>query len=171
MSSLPEASTTYLVCARNTLDGIDEATDNGLSNALAMFRQPRTKRGHHINRFFCLVDYSLLLFGLQRRLDALQELNRQGVALVDVWDVAVEAGFGIVVGEQSDVLELPSEDVDQKHHRLCSRFVRGFGDVGRDAADGVFAAAGRPAVHGARDAAAAEAGLTRHSGCDGECWW
>ena len=31
-----------------------------------------------------------------------------------VWDVAIEARFSIVVGEEADVLELVAEDVDDE---------------------------------------------------------
>jgi hypothetical protein len=40
-----------------------------------------------------------LLAGLERRLDALEEFKRQGVALVNIWDVTVEPCLRIVVCE------------------------------------------------------------------------
>lgn len=135
-----------------------------------MFGQPRAQRGHDIDRLFSLVEETFLLLDLQGRLDALQELNGKGVALVNIRDVAVEAGFGVVVGQQAHVLELPAEDIDYEDDRFRRRLVRGLGDVGRDAADGVFAAARCAAVHGAGDAAAAEATLAGHV-CGGMEGW
>lgn len=43
-------------------------------------------------------------------LDIVEERDRERIALVDVWDVGVEAGFGVVVRQETDVLEFPTED-------------------------------------------------------------
>src|SRR4051812_35894975 len=108
------ASSTYLICARDILDGIYEATDDGLCDGLTMFRQPRAQRGHKIDCLFSLIDQSFLLFDLQRRFNALHEFNRQGIALMDIRNIAVKAGFGIIVGQEADVVEFPAEDVDDE---------------------------------------------------------
>jgi hypothetical protein len=51
-----------------------------------------------------------LLTSLERWLDRVKEFNWEGVALVNVWDVALEASLSIVVRQQTNVLELPAED-------------------------------------------------------------
>lgn len=101
---------------------------------------------------------------LQRGLDVLEEGDGKAVALVDVWDVAVEAGFGVVVGEEADVGEFPAEDVDEEDDGFGRGGALGLGDIGVEAADGVFAAFGRAAVDGAADAAGGHADAGGHFG-------
>jgi hypothetical protein len=55
--------------------------------------------------FVLLIDYTLLLTELERRLDGLQELNRQATPLVDIGDIAGEASLSVVIGQEADVLE------------------------------------------------------------------
>lgn len=46
---------------------------------------------------------------LERGLDALNEVERDGVAGLDVGDIGVEAGAGVFVGEEAYVREFPAE--------------------------------------------------------------
>lgn len=48
---------------------------------------------------------------LERRFDILEEGNGEGIAFVEVGQVGVEAGEGVLVGEEAGVVEFPSEDL------------------------------------------------------------
>jgi len=56
------------------------------------------------------VGHGQLLLGLEIGLDVVEKGNGQGVAFVDVGEVAVEACFGVFVCEESGVGEFPAED-------------------------------------------------------------
>lgn len=75
-----------------------------------MFDQPRRKRQADGCSGLRLVDDALLLADLGGWLDGLQELNGQAVSLMEVGDIAVEAGLGVVIGQEADVLEFIAED-------------------------------------------------------------
>lgn len=47
---------------------------------------------------------------LERWFDVLEEGDGQAVALVDVREVAIEACFGVFVGEKASVGEFPTKD-------------------------------------------------------------
>ena len=47
---------------------------------------------------------------MEGRLDVLEEIDGEGVPFVEVREVTVEAMLGILVGEQSGVLEFPTEE-------------------------------------------------------------
>lgn len=102
-----------LARARDLTNVLDELLDDGLRHGLAVLEQPRVQRRAHDGRALGLVDDGLLLADAERWLDALQEVDGQGVALLDVGDVAVEALLGVVVGQEAHVLELPAEDCER----------------------------------------------------------
>lgn len=90
---------------------------------------------------------------------------------MDIWDVAVEACFGIIIRQKAYILnesaiyqqhrlgavmldlELPPEDVCDEDDGFGSGLVRGFGDVAVKSTNVVFAATWRPFVDGAGYAA------------------
>lgn len=51
-----------------------------------------------------------MLSSFEWGLDALEEVEWNRIALMDIGNVAVEACFGVVVGKQADVLEFPAKD-------------------------------------------------------------
>lgn len=75
-----------------------------------MFREPGTQRGGHDGGVLGLVDHAERLLLLERGLDVVEEGNGQGVALVEVGHVGVEARFGVLVGQEADVGEFIPED-------------------------------------------------------------
>ena len=99
-----------LVRARYHAHGIDEAVDQGPGDAFAMFGKPWTQSGRHNGRILGLVNQAELLLRFEVGLDVVQERKRQGVALVEVGHVCVEAGFGIFVGQEANVGEFVAED-------------------------------------------------------------
>lgn len=48
---------------------------------------------------------------LEGRLDVLEEGDGERVALVEVRDICVKAGERVLVGEETDVVEFPAEDL------------------------------------------------------------
>ena len=99
-----------LIRARYHAHRIDEAVDQGPGDTFAMFGKPWTQSGRHNGCILGLVNQTELLLRLEIGLDVVQERNRQGVALVEVGHVCVEAGFGIFVGEEADIGEFVAED-------------------------------------------------------------
>lgn len=99
--------------------------------------------------------------GFEGRFDVVEEGDGEGVALVEVGDVAVEAGLSVFVGEEADVGEFPAEDcggisverwilwegggdctvADEDDGLLCGAIL-GLRDVGLQAADFVCSANG-----------------------------
>lgn len=75
-----------------------------------MFGKPRAKGRGYDGCVLGLVHQASLLSVLQGRLDVLEEGQGKGVAFVDIWNIAVEAGLGVIVSEEADVLEFPAED-------------------------------------------------------------
>lgn len=76
----------------------DEGGDEWAGDSLAMSDEPGRQRGGHHAGGFRFLQKRLLLPDLEGRLDALQKGKRNAVSLVDVGDVDVETGFGVVVG-------------------------------------------------------------------------
>ena len=106
-----------LVSPRDLPHAVDEARHDGLGHRLAVLDQPRSQRRRHGGRVLRLVQQPQLLAHLERRLHALQELDVEAVAEVDVRNVHGEvARFGVVVGEEAEVGEFPPEDVGNEDH-------------------------------------------------------
>ncbi len=111
VSSTPaESNGTNLVRARDHPHSVDEAVDKRLADALAVLEQPWRKRGADDGGVLSRVDHAGGFFVLERRLDVLEERDGERVALVDVGNVDVVAGFGVVVREEAGVFEFPTED-------------------------------------------------------------
>ena len=83
------------------LHSVDEPTNNRLGNCLSVFDKPWSQRCHYIDSLFPLLEHTVLLFLLEGWLDALQKLDGQGISLVYIRNVAVEARFGVVVSPVS----------------------------------------------------------------------
>ena len=75
-----------------------------------MFYEPRTQCGGDDGGVLGFVDETVLFLVFEGWFDVLEEGHRERIALVDVWDVDVEAGFGVVVGQETSVLEFPTKD-------------------------------------------------------------
>lgn len=90
--------TANFICPWDRPHGIDESTDDRLRQALSVLDQPRAQSGHDVHSAFHLVNDPCLLFLFQGRFDALKELNIQGIAFVDIGDVAIETCFGKLIG-------------------------------------------------------------------------
>ena len=107
-----EANRTDLVGSGNQANLLDEALDQGASDALAVLKEPRAKSCASLcSSSGLLSNAARVALGLLR-LDGLQELNVKRITLVNVGDVSGEALCGVLVGEQAGVLELPAEDFD-----------------------------------------------------------
>ena len=89
---------------------IDEAVDQGPRDTFAVLGEPRPQGGRHDGGILGLVDQAERFLRLERGLDVVEEGQGQGVALVEVRHVGVEARFGVLVGEEADVGELVAED-------------------------------------------------------------
>jgi hypothetical protein len=57
-----------------------------------------------------LVDYVELLTRLERWRERVKKLNWERITLVNVWDIAVESIFGIVIRQKTNAFEPPPED-------------------------------------------------------------
>lgn len=123
-----EADDADLVRAGDHADGADEAVDERLADGLAVCHEPGAQRRARLGGVRRLLEQALLLAHGERRLDGLQELDGEGVALVHVWDVGVEAGLGVVVGEEADVLEFVAEDWEGVRGALQPLLVRVIGE-------------------------------------------
>ena len=75
-----------------------------------MFGKPWTQSGRYNGGILGLVNQAELLLRLEIGLDIIQKGNWQGVALMEVGHIGVEAGFGIFVGKEADVGEFVAED-------------------------------------------------------------
>ena len=75
-----------------------------------MLDRPRPQRRRHHHRVLGFVSKGQGFAVFEIGLDVVEEGERDGVAFVEVGDVSVEASFGILVGEEADVDELPPED-------------------------------------------------------------
>ena len=105
-----EADRADLAGPRDLLDVLDEALNQRQRDALAVCGEPGAERRGDGGRVLGFVDQAGGLLVLEGRLDVLQEGDGQGVSLVHVRDVGVEAGGGVVVGEEADVGEFVAED-------------------------------------------------------------
>lgn len=105
-----EADCADLIRARRHAHGIDEAVDQGPGDTFAMFGKPWTQSGRYNGGILGLVNQAELLLRLEIGLDIIQKGNWQGVALMEVGHIGVEAGFGIFVGKEADVGEFVAED-------------------------------------------------------------
>jgi hypothetical protein len=63
-----------------------------------VFEEPRGQSSADCGGGLGLVEDGLLLADFEGRFDGLQELDGEAVALVDVGDVAVEAGLDVFIG-------------------------------------------------------------------------
>ena len=75
-----------------------------------MLDKPRAQRCGDDGGILGFVDEGGVLAVFEGWFDILEEGEWERVALVDVGDVAVESGFGVVIGEEADVLEFPAKD-------------------------------------------------------------
>ena len=75
-----------------------------------MLCEPRAECGGYIKGSLGLLEETGILADWERRLDGVQELDWERVALVHIGDVDVEAIFGVIISEKTNVLEFPSED-------------------------------------------------------------
>ena len=74
-----------------------------------MLNKPGAQRCGDDGGILGFVDKGGILAVFEGRFDILEEGEWERIALVDVGDVAVESGFGVVVGEEADVLEFPAK--------------------------------------------------------------
>ena len=105
-----EANRSDLVGTGDHADLLDEALDQGASDTLAVLKQPRAESCASLccgGSLLC--EGTRVTLGLLR-LDGLKEFNVERVALMDIGNVGSEAVGGILVGEQTSVLELPTKD-------------------------------------------------------------
>lgn len=123
-SAPAEADSANFVGTRDLANGINEARDQRLRDAFAVLDQPRAKRCGNNGGVLGFVNDAGVLAVLERWLDVVQEGEGQRVAFVNIWNVAVEAGFGIVVGEKADIFELPAKDYTKRVIGRAMRFVR-----------------------------------------------
>ena len=170
------------VRARRHAHGIHEAVDQGPGDAFAVFDEPWTKSGRHDSGILYLVDYAECFLRLERGFDIIQKGQRQGVALMKVRHVHVEARFGVFVGKEADVGEFIAEDwelacqqgmrrdewqmreptVGDKYYRLGVGVVLRLRYVSREAADLIFSAGRLALMHLATQAATAHPYVLRH---------
>lgn len=81
----------------------DEGGDQRFGDSFAVLNEPgRESCGDDAGRFRSFHE-ALLVAGGEGRLNSLEEGEREAVALVYVGDVDVETGFGVVVGEETEV--------------------------------------------------------------------
>ena len=109
-SSPAEADSANLLGAWGVTDGVNEAIDDGLGDSLAMLHKPWAKGSGHNGRVLGFIGNAEGLLCLEVRLHVVEEGDGEGVAFVDVGDVAVESGFRVFVGQEADVGEFPAED-------------------------------------------------------------
>jgi len=69
-----------------------------------MLDQPWPKRRRNNGSVFRLISQRQVLLFLKRRLNVLQEINRQRIALVEVGKVAIKSILGILVGKEPRTL-------------------------------------------------------------------
>lgn len=105
-----EAQRADLVRARDHAHGVDEAVDEGSRHAFAVRGQPGAEGGGDDGGVFGLVAHAEGLLRFEGGFDVLEEGDGEAVAVVEVGEVAVEAGFGVFVGEEAGVCEFPAED-------------------------------------------------------------
>ena len=162
-----EADGADLGRAWDVAHGVDEGRYDGLADGFSVTDQPWPKGGGHDRRVLYFVHDAQCFLLLGRWFDVLEERVGERVARVQVGDVAVKARLGVFVGEETDVGESPAEDVAYEDYGLCGGSGLGLGDVGRQAADGVFAAGGG----GGCDCAGETAGGHADTGCHGGGEW
>lgn len=68
---------------------------------------------------------------------------------MNIWDITVEAGLGVVVCEEADILELPAEDVDKEDYAFRLGAILWCGHVSLEVVDGFDLSGGCSAMHGA----------------------
>lgn len=110
-SSPAEPDRAHLIRAGDLAHGIDEARDQGLGDCFTVFDEPGAQGGGSDGRILGFVYQASLFAVFERGLDSLKEGDWERIALVDVGDIAVQASFSVVVGEQTDILKLPSKDL------------------------------------------------------------
>lgn len=99
-----------LVCAGDHAHGVNETVNDGLADGLTVFYEPRPQCGGYDGGVLGFVDQTLLFPVLEGWFDILEEGYRERIALVDVWEVDVETVFSVGIGQETGVLELPTED-------------------------------------------------------------
>ena len=77
-----------------------------------MLDEPRAQGRRDDGGIFGLVSNAEGFLGLEIGLDVLEEGDGERVALVDIGHVAVEAAFGVFIGEEADVGKFPAEDCE-----------------------------------------------------------
>jgi hypothetical protein len=105
-----EANCTDLVGTGDHADLLDEALNQGTSDTLAVLEQPRTECCASLCRGGSLLCQGARIALRLLRLDGLEEFNVKRVAFVNVGDVGSEAVGGVLVSQQTSILEFPSED-------------------------------------------------------------
>jgi hypothetical protein len=109
-SSPAESNSPDLSCAWNRAHIGYELVDEGLRDSFAVLDQPGWQSCSNGCSCLRLVDEGQLLSSFEWGLDALEEVEWNRIALMDIGNVAVEACFGVVVGKQADILEFPAKD-------------------------------------------------------------
>ena len=161
-------------------DSVDEAINDRLGNALAMLCEPRPQGSRNESGILGFIGNAQCLLVLQVRLDVVKEGDGQGVALVHIGDVGVEAGFGVFIREETGIGELPAEDsrrelaelrqkggtglgtIDEENDGLGFGVVLGGSDVALKPADRLDAACRFALVHHATETTRAHSNLLRH---------
>jgi len=105
-----EANSTDLVGARDHFDGVDEAVDNGFGDGFAVYEKPGAKGSTDFGRFDALFDHGKLLADFEGWFDVVEEGGVDGVAIQDVGEVDIEAGLGVVIGQETGIGKVEAED-------------------------------------------------------------
>lgn len=88
---------------------VHESVNQRSRDCLAMLDQPWPKCRRYNGRVLRLISQGESLLFLERRLDVLQELDRQRVAFVEVGEVAIKPILGILIGKESCTTWFPSQ--------------------------------------------------------------
>lgn len=83
-----ESNGSNFVRARYHADGVDEAINEWSSDTLTMLRKPRAEGCRDDGGILCFVGYAEGFLDFEGGLDVLEEGDGEGVALVEVGDIA-----------------------------------------------------------------------------------
>ena len=98
-SSPAESNSSNLSSAWDCAHVGDELVDEGLRDRFAVLNQPWWQSCSNSGSGFRLVDESLMLPCFERGFDALEKVEGDGISLMNIGYIAVEACLGIVVGK------------------------------------------------------------------------
>ncbi len=105
-----EANGADLIGAGDHFHGIDEAVDDGFGDGFAVCEKPGAEGSANFCRFDAFFDHGKLLADFKGWFDVIEEGGVDGVAIQDVGEVDIEAGLGVVVGQETGVGKVEAED-------------------------------------------------------------